>query len=558
MAVETDEKKKTLERRKMLVADMVKRTETMKSDRVNWETWWQDCAKYCLPYKADITEKKASGTKHDTDIYDSTARRSSQILAAGLMSYLTNPTSEWFVMETDEELMKDDATKAFFAAANKKQRAGLQASNFYNQLHENYKELGVFGTAGMYNEEDPEIAVRYFSREIKELLFCENERGKIDQVYRVFELSVRQAYLRWGANAGKTVNEKYLAKKYDECLDFIHVVTPREAYDKKKADATNKPIASYWISKIDKHLISEGGYEEMPFNIARWDKKTGEKHGYSPAMDCLPEIKTANAIKKTMLRQGQKMVDPPIILPHDGYTLPINMNAKGTNYKTSSIGVAGAEEKIEVLRPEGSLAAGETLLADERQTIKETFFVDLFLLLISRKNMTAEEVAQRVEEKMLILGPVIGRLQDELLGPMLTRDFMIRLRRGDFGDVPPQLVGQPLKPKYVSLLAKAQRLAESRTTQNFLMVVGSIAQLDPRVVDKVDLDEVVNILHDLSGVDPKVLRKDEDVKDMREQRAQQEAELRKLALAQAGSEVMKTASETDKNVAESNPGTKKK
>lgn len=551
-----DEKQKTKAKQSAHVKEAVARAERLKSDRSNWETWWQECAKYCLPYKADITEKKASGQKHATDVYDSTSRRSSQILGAGLMSYLTNPTSEWFQVKTDEDMMENNEVKTFFAKAQRKMYKVLQSSNFYQQLHEQYMELGVFGTAGMYSEEDPEMKVRYYSREIKELLFCENEKGQIDQVYRVFELTVRQAWLRWGANAGKTVNEKYEAKKYDDTMEFIHVVGPREAYDKMKKDAINKPFFSRWIVKADKHLISEGGYDEMPFNIVRWNKKSGEKHGYSPAMDCMPEIKTANAIKKTMLRQGQKLVDPPVILPHDGYTLPLNMNPKGVNYKTNSVG--SGNEQVEILMGKGNLAAGQELLMDERTTIKETFFVDLFLLLIQKTNMTATEVAERVEEKMLILGPVVGRLMTELLDPIIKRTFNILLRNGEFGEVPEALVGKEYRIEYVSLLAKAQRLAESRTMQNFIAVVGSIAQLNTEVVDKLDLDKAVDILHEMIGVDPRIMRSKEVVDDVRNQRRESEAQLRQLALAQAGADVLKTGSEVDKNIATSKTSKKAK
>lgn len=528
------------------VKELIERIKKLQADRGNWEAWWQDLAKYCIPHKAEITEKKSSGTKFDTDIYDSTARDSVEIFSAGLMGHLTSPSAPWLnVRHPDERVMKEKGVSEFFAMAGRKIMNVFHTSNFYPQLHEFYQDIPVFGTAGFYSEEDPEDVIRYYARNIKELLFELDDRGRVYRVYRIFEITALQAWLRWGNEAGKTVIEAATekGKNPSQMFDFAQCVGPRDVRDPKKRDNRNMPFFSIWVNLKDQKKVGESGFEEFPFHIARYTSTTNEKHGYSPAMKVLPDIKMANKIMYIMIRASLKATDPPVMLPHSDYVLPLNFNPSGVNYRIQK-SATSSDEQIQVFDSKGNIPAGRELLIDVREIIKRGFFTDLFLMLAERKNMTAFEVAERVQEKMLVLGPVIGRLQNDLLQPIIIRTFNILLRAGQLGELPPALLKNPsYEIEYVSVLAKAQRFHEIRSIETYIGLVMQIAQANPEALDKINVDEAIDRGADVLGIDPKLVNSGEVVKAIRQARREMQEMQAKLQMMQMGAETLKTGGE---------------
>ena len=531
------------------------RLKQLKAERENWENWWQQIAKYCVPRAAEITTRKESGTQYDADVYDSTARDSIKVFAAGLMGHLTSPSTPWFKLRTtDERIMEADGVRSFFSRAEKKIRSVFHDSNFYQQLHEFYIHIGTFGTAVFYSEEDVQDLIRYYSRPIREVYFEEDERGRLRSIYRVFELTALQAFEKWGTAAGKEVSKCIEKKEYSKKFDFCHYSGPRDVRDPKKKDKKNMEIESVWLNIAEERKIDEGGFREQAFSVARFCKESQEKHGFSPAMDVLPDIKSANRGKYNMLRAAAKAIDPAILLPHENFILPLDFNPAAVNYRQSGTGTSG-DESIEILGYKGDWNIGRDSLLDDREIIKRGFFVDLFLMLLDRKKtMTATEVAERVQEKMFILGPVLGRLQTELLEPVITRTFNILLRNGHFGDVPQALLqASGYKIEYLGMLAKAQRMAEIKAIEGFLQIVAGIAQVDPKVVHKINGDMTVDEAADILGIDPKLLNDDKTVKTMREALAKQQEMAQRIEMARlagdAGQSVGKAGKEM-KNITE--------
>lgn len=518
---------------------VTERWRQLKADRGNWESWWQELAKYCVPRKAEITETKSTGTQFDADVYDSTARDSAKIFAAGLMGHLTSPSVPWFKLRTqDDALMNAEGVKDFFSRAEKKIRQIFNGSNFYEQIHEFYMDIGVFGTSAFYSEEDAKDIVRYYSRPIREIFFEDDERGRLRAVYRLFEYTTMQAFERWGNKAGKEVVKAVEKREFSGKVEYLQYVGPREIRDpSKQRNKLNMEIESVWVNLKEELKVDEGGFMEMPFNIARFSKLPQEKHGYSPAMDILPDIKSANRMKWTMLRAAAKAVDPPVLLPHENFILPLDFNPAAINYKQQTTG-AGSDEKVEVWDYKGNWNVGRESLMDDREIIKRGFFTDLFLLLMDRKKtMTATEVEERVVEKMLILGPVLGRLQSGLLEPNIVRTFNIALRNGHLGEIPQALLDEDgYKVEYIGQLAKAQKLSEVRSIESFLVSVQGIATLDPQVVHKVNTDAAVDEIADVLGVDPKILREPEEVAKIREELQKQQQIAQQMQMAQMAGE----------------------
>lgn len=534
---------------------VIKRADALDKDRANWKTYWQDVAHYCIPRKAYITRESTSGEKLDlADVYDSTSIYAAQILAAGLHGYLTNPQSKWFNLRVPEKFMQMKEVKIWLKSVEDETFRTLNGSNFGQKINEAYLELGVIGTACVYEEEDVKDVVRFYCRPIREAMLAENEAERVDRVYRVFKLTAQQAFERWGENAGEAVKKCIEKKDFDKKIDFVHCVMPRGSRDVAKKDAKNMPYASYYIEKSKKHIVWEGGYMEFPFMCPRFRKEAGEVYGYSPAMQAYADIKTLNSMSKTILRAGEKAVDPPLVLPHDGFLLPLRTRANGLNYSLKS--GANINNEIKQLPTSGNIPIGLEMEDQRREAINRAFFVDLFMLLASRKkNMTATEVTERVQEKMLLLGPSLDLLMSELLDPLITRTVSILARNGKLPKAPEVLKDQAYEIEYVSPLAKAQRASEIGSLNQLLALVGQMANAAPSILDKINGDKVVDLAADMYGVSPEIIRDDTEVQAIREERAAAQQKELEMARLQQGAMIAKDAASAKKAEAEaSNSG----
>lgn len=525
--------------------EIVQEVEYLKSERANWETYWQGVGKYCIPFKAYITRTRTSGERLDTDIYDSTGISSAQVLAAGLQSYLTNPAQRWFALALqDKILMKDKEVKEWLKTSEDKIFDTLNSSNFYQQNLDAYLDLGVFGTGTMYEEEDPKDIVRFSSRPVEEILFVVDSRGRVIAVYRLYKLTIKQAFLQWGDKAGKNVLDGMKSKKFEEKIDFVHLVEPRGVRKVGKKDARNMPISSTFVNKTIQKTVSEGGFEEFPFFVARFYQASGEKHGYSPAMIVYSDILMLNEMSKTVIQGGQLAVRPPLQVPNDGFILPISTKPGGLNYKNPGV---DPREKIEPLFVGGNIGLGHEMEDRRREIIQRAFFVDLFLALSQAKGqMTATEVVERAGEKMSLLGSALGRVMKDLLEPVITRTFSILAKRGHIPPPPESIRDKAFTIEYISVLARAQKLAESRGLDRFLERVGAIAGVNPQVVDKVDTDKVVDEIAKIEGITPTIVRDEKEVKIIRDQRAEAQAQAAQLENLKTATEIAKTGSEAAK------------
>ena len=548
----TDTKKDTKSKKTaQSVEDLIKRSDRMLSVRENWESYWQELAYYCMPRKAHITTTKNEGDRLPTDVYDSSAIQAVQMFAAGLHGYLTNPAAKWFnIRPQDGDLMDDQSTKTWFKTVEDKIYDVLNGSNFNQQIHEAYQDFSVFGTCALYEEEDEREIVRFYTRPVNEICIDESQHERVDVIYRKFKLTVRQAYQRWGDEAGKSVLDLYNSGKYEEKLEFLHCVEPRHNYNPAKKDSKNMPWRSVYINIKDRKKVSEGGYNELPYQIGRANKDSGEIYGTSPAMNCFSDIKMLNNMEKANLKAAMKIVDPPIEVPNDGYALPLDMNPSGVNIRLSD-GVQTEKRGIEPIGTLGNVPLGFDYTDRKGNSIKKAFFVDLFLSLTEKDpRMTATEVLARQQERMLLLGPMLGRLMSEVLNPMISRVFNILMRKGLLPPAPPALQDGDYVIDYVSPLARAQKSSEISSIQNTLALVGQIAGAKPDIIDKIDLDKTVDEIADLYGINPALIRDKEAVKVLRAAREEAQAAAQQMAMIEQGAGAAAKAGQAAKGFAD--------
>ncbi len=517
-----------------LTKTIMARFDRLKTGRQNWETHWQEVADYMQPRKADVTKTRSKGDKRTEQIFDSSPIQAVELLAASLHGMLTNPSTPWFSLRyKDEGLDADDEAKLWLEGVTETMYTAFNRSNFQQEIFELYHDLITFGTAAMFIEEDQSDLLKFSTRHINEIYITENDKGKIDTVYRRFKITLRAAAQQFGTNLSEEAKTKVEKDPFDE-IDILHAVYPRIEFDPTKKNKENMEFESVYLEYKNGNELSVGGFVEFPFVVPRYLKASHEIYGRSPAMTALPDVKMLNEMSKTTIKAAQKQVDPPLLVPDDGFLLPVRTVPGGLNFYRS-----GTRDRIEPLNIGANNPLGLNMEEQRRNSIREVFYVNQ-LMLQQGPQMTATEVIQRNEEKMRLLGPVLGRLQSELLKPMIDRCFAILLRNNQFAQAPEFLSGQDIEIEYVSPLAKAQKSTELISITRAIEILGSLANVAP-VFDYINFDALVKHVADLVGVPQKVLKLQSQVNAEREQQAQlaeQQAQMQQMQqVAEAGGKV---------------------
>lgn len=498
---------------------LAKRLSKLEDERGQWEHHWQELATYILPRKADINVERTAGDKRMELVFDTTAIHASEILAASLHGMLTNPFSPWFDLRfRDEAMNQDDEAKEYLEEVTDLLHKAFQRSNFNEQIHELYYDLVVFGTGVCFVEEDEDFDIRFSTRHMKECFLVEDHKGRVDTVYRKFKQSLRALADQFGE---ENIGDKWqikLEKDPHEEVTVVHVVMPRTDRDADKIDAKNMPFASVYFDPDQKIILGESGFREMPYLTPRFLKSSFEKgYGRSPSMTALPDVKMINRMSEVTIKSAQKQTAPPLMVPDDGFILPVRTKPGGLNFYRS-----GSRDRIEPLQIGANNPLGLNLEEQRRQAIRAAYYVDQ-LIMGTGPQMTATEVVSRTETKMRLLGPVLGRATAELIQPCINRVFALMVRRGAFPQ-PPEILGDmDIEIEYVSPLARAQRQDDMQAILRMFEILSPAASIDPSVFDHIDFDGLVRHLLGVLHVPARVSQGEAEVIAKREERAEQQA-----------------------------------
>jgi hypothetical protein len=517
-----------------LTKGLLSRYEKLEGQRQNWETHWQEVADYMQPRKADVTKQRARGDKRMEQVFDSSPIQAVELLAASLHGMLTNPSTPWFTLRfKDEEIENEDEAKLWLEASTDAMYTAFNRSNFQQEIFELYHDLITFGTAAMFIEEDDDDIIKFSTRHINEVFIAENDKGRIDTIYRRFKISARAAMQKFGEAVSSDVQSAFKKDPYKE-VEILHAVYPRTDFNPNKKDKKNMPFESVYIEFKNGNELSVSGFREFPFVVPRYLKASNEIYGRSPAMTALPDVKMLNEMCKTTIKAAQKQVDPPLLVPDDGFLLPVRTVPGGLNFYRS-----GTRDRIEPLNIGANNPLGLNMEQQRRDSIRAVFYVNQ-LMMQDGPQMTATEVIQRNEEKMRLLGPVLGRLQSELLKPLIDRVFAILLRNNMLPAAPEFLSGRDIEIEYVSPLAKAQKSTELQSIMRAVEILGSLANVAP-VFDYINFDNLVKHLADIVGVPQKILKTQSQVNAERQQAAQQQEQMQQMQqlqqVAKAGGDI---------------------
>lgn len=541
----TVQKDTTLRTNEPRATELISRYEALKSGRANFESYWQTLHDYFYIESADFNRTYSPGNELEVGcLWDATTLESADVLASGFMNYLTPPTSKWFrLRHKNPALAENKAIGDFLEAVTDEVNYSINRSNFYDQMFPSYKSSGVFGTSLVFEEEDVQDDIRFYNMPLKQVCIVEDARGRVCAYFIKFEYTANQAASRWGKDAlSREMQQEIQEQKGDaKKHDFILSISKREVYESQKSDKKNMPIEALWIDKEAKMVVEESGYSEMPAMVHRFDKRPYIPWGFSPAMKALPFARMLNAIAKTNLRSMMKWTDPPVALPANAFIAPFNQNPRAVNYYKKD---AMADTKgIFSFGNFGDPKVGMMALEYYAGQVKQAMFNDAFLAFSNiTKEMNNPEIAERINEKMTMLGPSVGRYLSEVLNPIVQRTIGILYRRGRLPEPPPELVMDPnYEIDFVGVLAQSQRRSELNTLTTGLAMVGQMAQYMPEVLDKVNPDRVVDETWSITGAPVRTLRDDAEVKQIREQRAKNQMEMQQQALMAGKAQVAKDA-----------------
>jgi len=492
----------------------------LEQDRDSWLNVWKNISEYILPRRGSFDNKPNDGSQDNLKIWDSTATVAMERLASGIHGGLTSPSRKWFRLSlTDESLLERQAVRRWLDSTEKIMYNAFAHSNFYDAIHEADLELVAFGTTCLLEEMGSNNKIIFKVVPAGQYCLAPGLDGRIDILYRKFWMQLRQIVQEFGIkNLPVSYVDRLERYPYD-WFSIVHYVGPNPKFNPNKPNSAEKAFDSIYFlyEGHEEKPLRRGGYSELPFFAPRWSINGNEVYGRGPGSVVLPDVKMLQEMVKTFLKAVHKLVDPPMSVPA-GTKGRLNMTPGGITFYNGT--------NPEIIRPlyamnfdTSSVYNSITVL---REQIKTSLFNDLFIMdaFGNRDRVTAQEVAARREDKMLLLGPVIERLGHELLDPLLSRTLSLLMRQQLLPSPPPELENAVISVTYVSTLAQAQRAVGTSSIMQLVSFVSQIMQIQPDVVDAIDWDEVLKQYADMIGINVSMIRGEDLIAQMREQKAQ--------------------------------------
>jgi hypothetical protein len=501
-----------------------RRLEELKAVRSPWEATWQALADYIEPTRLRL-QSRQEGPLSRSKILDSTGTFALKTLASGMHSGITSPARPWFRLTTFDPDLKDfGPVKVYLATVEQRMREVFQKSNIYPAFHTGYGDLGQFGQSCGILVEDSKETIRMQQLLHGRFWIARDETSRATTLYRQFRWSVQRIVARFGYDAcSQPIKTQWDSGNYDKTFDICHAIEPRLSRDPQKIDKRNKPfLSNYWEfdHANDDRLLEESGFDENPIIAAPWELAGEDHYALSPGQIALGDVKMLQMEQTRKLEAIDKMVRPPMTGPTSMRNNPASLLPGSVTFVDDPTG-KGYRPAMEV-----NLRLSE-LMQDIRDTgnrINQAFYADLFLMISNMEGIQPRnsfEIAERKEEKLLALGPVLENVYNGQLAPTIDRTFNIMDRRDELPPPPPELENVELQIEYISILAQAQKAVATGSIERTAAFIGNLAGVKPDILDKFDADEAVDQYADMVGSPPSIIVADDKVKAIREAREQQ-------------------------------------
>ncbi len=513
---------------------VISRYNDLTADREQIRALWLEIDRWAIGF---VGKFRAYSNPHV--LYNDAIFRARDILVSGLYSYLTNPASRWFAISplpgqklSQQELnWMSDATDKIYSA--------FAGSNFYQKLYQFYETLVNYGVALLYEEAD-DNGLKFISVSERSFVFDRDAWGNIIEVIVELKMSPEEVIENFGIN---NVSNEVITKAQDTSLatnplDKIEILlSVRKNYGKK-----GKPYTSLWCEKNTFNLLKEGGYDTFPFFVGQWQVPNNEPYGTSPVINALSTVILANNITKTYWVNNEKLANPPLDVPYKGYYGDINISPGAINYRTDP----NPQNGIRPIMTTGNINIDMEALQEIKAEINEKMFADLFMMLNNNPQMTATEVVQRNQEKMLMLGAIVGRLIHEVFTPLIYRTMMLLIANGILAPV-----DKSVKVEFLSPLAQTQKSSEFSSFSMLVNSVMQVAQFNPSVTDNINWDAMIRKVGEIYSVDNNMFISPQDMAQIRAQRQQVQAQQAQLQMQELQGRAMKQQSQAQLNAKKS-------
>lgn len=513
-----------------------RRFKQLETKRDPWLAKAREITRYIAPYRGIYSDEdydRFSG--RGADIIDTISIKALRTMAAGLQAGLTSPARPWFRINVEDPYLSEwKNARLWLDYVRERMMAVFARSGAYRTFHSTYAELGAFGTGAVFHEKDFETVIRSRPFTFGEYVLGLDERLEVNTFGRKLRMSAEQILGAWGWDRVSQTVRSAARETPDTRFDVMHLIEPNDGQipSDNKVQSGKAWRSVYWMHDAPRDgILSNRGYTRFPILAPRWDVLASHVYGIGPGWDALPDVKQLTMIAGDRLDAMDYTVKPPLqgppgidaadVMP-GGFTV---LDAQGSQ---------GIKPLFEVKTDFNSLRED---IADMREQIRQAFYADLFLMLANsdRRQITAREVAERHEEKLLMLGPVLEALNTELLDDYIELSFYDMLEAGMLPPPPEELQGMGIKIEYVSLLAQAQKMVGTSALEQMASFMGALAQLKPESLDKFDADQAADEYADSIGVPNSVIVSDEMVALAREkrQKAQEMAAMAQMAAGAA-------------------------
>ncbi|TCD18163.1 phage tail protein [Lelliottia amnigena] len=526
---------------------LLKQLAQLKNERSSFEPHWRDLSDFINPRGSRfLTTDVNRDDRRNTKIVDPTGSLAQRILSSGMMSGITSPARPWFKLATpDPDMMDYGPVKIWLEVVQRRMNEVFNKSNLYQSLPVMYSSIGTYGTAAMAVLEDSQDVIRTMPFPIGSYYLANSPRGSVDTSFRQFSMTVRQMVQEFGLDKVSTsVKSMWESGTYETWIEVNHCIMPNINRDTGKLDNKNKPYKSVYFETggDNDKLLRESGFDEFPVMAPRWEVNGEDVYASScPGMLALGQVKALQVEQKRKAQLIDKATNPPMVAPTSLKNQRVSLLPGDVTYLDVLSGQDGFKPAYLVNPNTSDLLAD---IQDTRSIINSSYFVDLFMMLqnINTRSMPVEAVIEMKEEKLLMLGPVLERLNDECLNPLIDRTFAIMVRKNMLPPPPDVLQGTPLRIEYISVMAQAQKSIGLTSLSQTVGFIGQLAQAKPEALDKLNVDQAIDAFAEMSGVSPTVIVPQDQVQGIREEREKQIQQQQAMAMAQAAAQGAETLS----------------
>lgn len=523
-----------------------KRYDTLKNDASEVVAEFRDISEYIRPRRGVYLEtvgqrQRRESRRASAKIINSAATIASRTLGSGMVSGASSRARPWFNLDIADRQLKEAApVRDWLARSTRTIQLVLARSNAYEAIQQFDRDVGDFGNGCMIIDEDWDDVVRFTVLAPGQYFWATGPKGRVNTLYARFKYTVGTVVDEYGIdNCTKRTRDLYHSGKIDEIVDVIMAIERNMRQIPGERGIVGMPFVQVIFEEAhDKDrekdlMLRVSGYREWPVPVGRWELQTGETYAWGPGLEALGDARSLQTLERRKAQAIDKLVTPPVQAPG----LSVGSDVQHMPGGVTHLPTASAANSI--IRPlyeqngQGIQAIQMEIDKVERR-INEVYFADLFLMLANdqrRQPVTAREIEERHEEKLLALGPVLDRLHNEAFNVMIERVFAICVRAGLIPPAPPELQDHELRIEYTSILAQAQQAVSLSSIERTLGFVGNLAAVFPDAPDKVDAHQAIDEYASVLNVPPGIIRSDEDVDRIRQEK--QAAMQQQMAMDQA-------------------------